>query len=290
SSPSDPVSVTQVSIPSPPKIQVKGDSVVCQNSFVGLAAPTGYSYYKWSDNETVGEILVSAAGSYAVQVGNAPNCLSAASPPVNVILSGKPCINQGGNPGNTPPSIGQADIFGAVGNIIRFDLKPLITKGTIGIDYGTLRVPPALPVSDAKASIDANYNLVLDYTGNSFVGKEYADVQVCDSLNSCTERAIQIEITADIIVYNAVSPFPDGLNDFFNLQYIDEIEDTKSNKVVIVDRWGNEVFSIADYNNHDRVFKGLDNGGRELPSGTYYYRVDFPGGRPTLTGFISLKR
>ncbi len=153
-----------------------------------------------------------------------------------------------------------------------------------------MRVPPTLPNSGAKASIDANENLILDYTGNSFVGTEYADVQVCDSLNSCTERALEIDVTASVEVFNAVSPFPDGINDFFNLKYIDQIEETKNNKVVIVDRWGNEVFSIADYDNVVRVFKGLDNRGNELPSGTYFYRIDFDSGRPTLTGFISLKR
>jgi len=29
---------------------------------------------------------------------------------------------------------------------------------------------------------------------------------------------------------------------------------------------------------------------REVNEGTYYYRIDFASGRPTLTGFISLKR
>jgi len=255
-----------------------------------LSAPTGYSYYVWSDNETSSQIVVSAAGNYSVQVGNAPNCLSVASAPVSVTLSGQPCgTGTGGNPTNIPPSIGAATIDVPVGNKIVFDLNTLISKGSIGIDFSTLRVAQSL-TSGAKASIDAGNDLVLDYTGNSFVGKEFVDIQVCDSLNSCTERALEIDVTADVIVFNAVSPFPDGLNDFFNLKYIDQIEETKSNKVVIVDRWGNEVFSISDYNNIDHAFKGLDNKGNELPSGTYYYRIDFSSGHPTLTGFLSLKR
>jgi len=288
---SNPVVVTQVSVPTQPSIQITGDSVLCKNSFVGLSAPTGYSYYKWSDNETTAQIVVSTAGSYSVQVGNAPNCLSIASSPVNVTLSGKPCGSVGGNTNDVPPSIGEATINGPVGNVITFDLKPLISKGTVGVDYATLRVTSkTLPSSGARDSIDANYNLILDYRGNSFVGKEFVDVQVCDSLNNCTQRAIQIEINADIVVFNAVSPYADGINDYFRLQYIDEMEETKSNKVVIVDRWGNEVFSISNYDNATRVFNGKDNNGKDLPTGTYYYRIDFSSGRSTLTGFISLKR
>ncbi|MBS1559419.1 MAG: gliding motility-associated C-terminal domain-containing protein [Bacteroidetes bacterium] len=289
---SNPVMVTQVSVPSRPSIQVVGDSVVCQNSFVGLSAPTGYSYYKWSDNESTAQIVVSTGGSYSVQVGNAPNCLSVASRPVAVTLSGKPCGSAGGNINDVPPSIGDAVINGAVGNIIKFDLRPLISKGTVGVDFRTLRaVSATLPISGAPDFVDASYNLILDYSQKpNFAGTEYADIQVCDSLNNCTQRSLKIQISAEIIVYNAVSPYQDGFNDYFRLQYIDQIAETKTNKVVIVDRWGNEVFSISDYDNASRVFTGRDNSGKDLPSGTYYYRVDFPSGRPTLTGFISLKR
>ncbi len=136
---SSPVTVTIVSVPSPPSIQIKGTAVLCNNSFVGLAAPSGYSYYLWSDNETTSTIVVSTAAAFTVQVGYAPNCLSIPSSSVNVTLSGQPCdTNAVGNPSNTPPSIGEATISGPVGNVIIFDLKPLITKGSIGIDLSTL--------------------------------------------------------------------------------------------------------------------------------------------------------
>jgi len=291
-----PVTVTTVSVPAAPVIQLTGTAVLCNNSFAGLSAPSGYPFYSWSDNETSREIVVSQAGNYTVQVGYAPNCLSAPSAALSITLSGQPCPTgtgggggTGGNPANTPPSIGAATINLAVGNEIVFGLKNLITKGTGGVDFNTLRIAQP-PPSGAKASIDATYNLVLDYSGSSFVGKENISIQVCDSLNDCTERALEIDVSADVVVFNAVSPFPDGINDFFHLKYIDQIEETKNNTVVIVDRWGNEVFSISNYNNTDRLFKGNDNSGRELPSGTYYYRIDFASGRPTLTGFISLKR
>ncbi len=236
--------------------------------------------------------IVSTAGNYSVQVGNASNCLSLPSSAISVTLSGQPCSNGStiiGNRNNIPPTIAEATIDVPIGNEVIFNLKRLITKGSTGIDFATLRIAQP-PASGASATIGANYDLVLNYTGSPFAGKESVGVQVCDSLNSCTERSLSIDVVADVVVFNAVSPFPDGLNDFFNLKYIDQIEETKKNKVVVVDRNGTEVFSISDYNNVDRVFKGLDNTGSELSTGTYYYRIDFSSGRPTLTGFISLKR
>ncbi|MBS1680875.1 MAG: gliding motility-associated C-terminal domain-containing protein [Bacteroidetes bacterium] len=286
---SDTVRVASAGVPPTPVIQITGTTTLCNNAFVGLSAPTGFSSYRWSDGETSRQIIVSTAGNYSVQVGQAVNCLSTPSDTVNVTLTGKPCGTSGGTTTNAPPKIADAIINIPVGTVVVFDLKNLITQGSIGIEYSTLQITQE-PTSGSKATLDTAYNLVLDYTGISFVGNESISIQVCDSLNSCTERTLTIDVVASVEVFNAVSPFQDGLNDFFNLKYIDKIEDTKKNKVVIVDRWGNEVFSISDYNNNDHVFRGVDNNGKELPSGTYYYRIDFTSGRPTLTGFLSLKR
>ncbi|GHM99755.1 hypothetical protein WSM22_12450 [Cytophagales bacterium WSM2-2] len=289
SSPSDQVVVKIVSVPTKPAITVIGATSLCINSSVILSAPQGFSNYQWSDGSITQQVVITTAGNYSVKVGNGPNCLSASSDAVTVSLTNLPCNSSGGNPVNTPPSITSSTIDIPAETKGTFDLKTLITKGSAGIDFSTLRIVSA-PASGVKAIIDGSYNLILDYTGNSFSGKENIDIRICDSLNSCTERMLVIDVVASIVVFNAVSPHPDGLNDFFLLKYIDKIEETKKNRVTIVDRSGNEVFSISDYNNSDRVFDGHDNQGKELPSGTYYYRIDFVSGRPTLSGFLSLKR
>jgi len=286
---SDSVKITTAVIPAKPSVQITGSAVLCNNSFVGLSAPTGFSSYLWSDGETSKQIVVSTAGNYSVQVGNTANCLSATSDPVNVILSGQPCGSTTiGNPTNTPPSFATTTIEIPVETKVVFDITSLITKGSVGIDFSTLRITQT--PARGKAIIDANYALELDYTSLTFIGKESVGLQVCDSLNSCTQQSLTLDVVGDVEAFNAVSPYPDGKNDFFYLKFIDQIEETKSNKVTIVDRWGNEVFSISDYNNTTRVFKGIDKNGNDLPSGTYYYRIDFSSGRATQTGFISLKR
>ncbi|MFN7261271.1 MAG: gliding motility-associated C-terminal domain-containing protein, partial [Cyclobacteriaceae bacterium] len=82
-------------------------------------------------------------------------------------------------------------------------------------------------------------------------------------------------------------PNGDGKNDFLVLQYIESI--SPKNQVSFYNRWGDEVFSISDYDNKTRVFAGLSSGGSKLPSGTYFYKVNLIGAGKTLTGFILLK-
>ncbi|MBA4146183.1 MAG: hypothetical protein C0523_10485, partial [Cytophaga sp.] len=58
----------------------------------------------------------------------------------------------------------------------------------------------------------------------------------------------------------------------------------------IFNRWGDVVFEVNDYNNTDRVFNGLNNAGKELVTGTYYYKITYPSGAASKTGFLYLKR
>ena len=105
----------------------------------------------------------------------------------------------------------------------------------------------------------------------------------------CAQQDITIEVVGDITVYNAISPNGDGKNKIFYIQYIDLIPTAKDNKVTIFDRWGGTVFETSNYDNVNRVFRGLNNYGNELPSGTYFYKLEFTRGDPK-TGFISLRR
>jgi hypothetical protein len=50
------------------------------------------------------------------------------------------------------------------------------------------------------------------------------------------------------------------------------------------------VWKGENYNNSSVVFKGISDDGSDLPTGTYFYKIEFAGGRKTKTGFISLKR
>lgn len=88
----------------------------------------------------------------------------------------------------------------------------------------------------------------------------------------------------EVIVYNAVSPNNDLKNEYFRIDNL-----SNGNTVTIFSRWGSEVWKGKDYNNDTVVFKGLTATGSELPSGTYYYKIEIEN-RPTRTGYLILKR
>jgi len=158
------------------------------------------------------------------------------------------------------------------GQMITLDLIPLITVTNSSLDLSTLEVIDQ-PISGAIATIELNGVLTIDYAGLDFTGNELITIQACDTNGLCAQQVFSIEVSAGVIIYNAVSPNSDGKNDFFNIANIDLLQ--PENKVTIYNRWGSKVFEVENYNNDDRVFKGLNDNRNELPSGTYFYKIEF---------------
>ncbi|HRW99865.1 MAG TPA: FG-GAP-like repeat-containing protein, partial [Cyclobacteriaceae bacterium] len=137
----------------------------------------------------------------------------------------------------------------------------------------------------------ANGDLTIDYTTASFTSaQDNISFRICDQLNSCTDVTVLITLNGQITVHNGISPNNDGLNDFFDIQNIQFIEPI--NKVTIYNRWGDKVYEQENYNSDDvsHRFDGKRNNGTELPSGIYFYKVEFPSGRSELTGYLILKK
>jgi gliding motility-associated-like protein len=175
----------------------------------------------------------------------------------------------------------------SIGGTITKNLVPLITtlNGSLDINSITVTVQPP---SGAVASI-SNGSLTIDYTNISFSGKESITIRACDTNGNCAEQAFEIEVGDDVTIYNAVSPNGDNKNDYLFLQYIDILPVTKTNRVTIFNRWGDEVFSVSDYDNKTKVFIGLTNDGSKLPAGTYFYKIELPLASKSLSGFFDLK-
>lgn len=92
-----------------------------------------------------------------------------------------------------------------------------------------------------------------------------------------------------IVVYNAISPTGDNLNEKL---IIGNITSFPNNTVTLYNRWGDKVFEMTGYDNDQRVFRGVSNvgGGKELTAGTYYYLIDKGDGSEKIDGFISLRK
>ena len=76
---------------------------------------------------------------------------------------------------------------------------------------------------------------------------------------------------------NVITPNSDGINDFFT------IENLPANlEVIILNRWGNVVFSSTNYQNN---WNGTDNSGQALVDGVYTYKFKSQAGK-TGHGFV----
>jgi gliding motility-associated-like protein len=75
------------------------------------------------------------------------------------------------------------------------------------------------------------------------------------------------------VVKQAVSPNGDGINDVL---FIDNIENYPDNNVILTNRGGVEIFTIAGYDNHNKVFDGHSNINRAMQKpGTYFYLLEY---------------
>src|SRR5690606_16152125 len=89
-----------------------------------------------------------------------------------------------------------------------------------------------------------------------------------------------------LVIYNGVTPNDDGVNDFF---FIDIPNDgsVRDLHVMIFNRWGVKVYESDNYGVNGDVFRGYSSGrvtidkSKQLPSGTYFYILDYEYGAPT---------
>ncbi len=86
---------------------------------------------------------------------------------------------------------------------------------------------------------------------------------------SCTDTfyiTVNVSEITDqgLIVPNTITPNNDGYNDTWFIPWLDRFPD---NQVVIINRWGDQVYASKPYNNN---FDGKYES-RDLPAGTYYY-------------------
>jgi gliding motility-associated-like protein len=95
---------------------------------------------------------------------------------------------------------------------------------------------------------------------------------VCIAEDSCQSVVIKIdqcvEEPIEVGIITAFSPNDDGVNDFL---YLPEADSIPTNTVQIINRWGDEVWSITNYDNVINVWEGKDQSGAAVGVGTYFY-------------------
>lgn len=113
-----------------------------------------------------------------------------------------------------------------------------------------------------------------------------AYVLVVTDENMCSDTAF-ITLTQPIPLElpNGISPNGDGMNDALIVR---GLEDYPQNKLVVFNRWGNEVYEESNYRNSSPWF-GINNGGEEIPEGTYFLVVELEGA-DALRGYLEVRR
>lgn len=193
---------------------------------------------------------------------------------VTVLINRAPVI--------TPP----LSVIGA-GERIEINILSIVTDPDNNLDLTNINSIEITvqPISGAIASL-TNGILSIDYSEHAdFLGTDHLTIKICDNLSRCASQELSIEVGAALQVHNAVSPNDDTLNEFLFLRYI-----SPKNNVTIFNRWGDKVFERKNYDNTEKRkrFEGLNDNGDELPSGTYFYKIEHTGGMST--GYLSLKR
>jgi gliding motility-associated-like protein len=83
----------------------------------------------------------------------------------------------------------------------------------------------------------------------------------------------QIDCAEELVFYHGITPNGDLNNDSWIVEGLELIKD---NTVTIFNRWGNIVWSAKGYDNvsDNKVWKGKNQTGSELPDATYFYVID----------------
>jgi gliding motility-associated-like protein len=92
-----------------------------------------------------------------------------------------------------------------------------------------------------------------------------------------------LTIIPHLVIPNAFTPNGDGINDTWNIKFIDFYPQCT---VKVFTRYGQNVYSSTGYG---VPWDGSYKGGR-LPVSTYYYIIDLKNGSPPLSGFITIIR
>jgi gliding motility-associated-like protein len=187
-----------------------------------------------------------------------------------------------------PPVFSDHTVSLLAGASATVELMSLISDSDEDINLGSLIIVQP-PLSGAAASIASNGVLIINYQSLSYTGTETLTLQACDVRNNCDQSTITTIVSnASIVVYNAVAPQSQHENTFFRIANL-----PASNKVSIFNRWGDVVYETEQYDNDQKRFEGLSHNDKVLPSGTYFYKIEYADDskkRQTMTGYLSLKQ
>jgi gliding motility-associated-like protein len=226
-----------------------GDSV---SLTVSNGINTGLRSQNWSTGETTVSITAKTGGFYNVRITDLNGCENEDS--IEVIVYANPIADAGRDTAIDKGASVQLDGSGG----LTYSWTP-----TTYLDNPNIPNPLA-----SRMEQTTTYVLTV------------VDINGCTDDDSVTVTVLD---RFNLKVYNLVTPNGDGANDTWWIENIWAYPDAE---VVIVNRYGMEVFRTTGYQND---WDGKYNG-NELPDGAYYYIITVPGSDKVYKGAINLVR
>ncbi|APZ45665.1 hypothetical protein BW723_04845 [Polaribacter reichenbachii] len=115
---------------------------------------------------------------------------------------------------------------------------------------------------------------------NGTIGTTY-NVSYIITNGGCSKEIITTITIESCVIPEVITPNNDGLNDRFYLNGLN-VEDLE-----IFNRYGTTVFHKT--NGYTDEFNGISKDGKELPTGTYFYKIIFKN-KPPKTGWVYINR
>lgn len=251
-------STITITEPSPIVINHTEIDVSCNSGSDGsiditVSGGTAPYTYSWDDGPTSEDRTGLSAGIYTVDVDDANDCGPVASGSIIIVEPDSLYID----------SISVTNTF--TGQSIG-EIKVYALGGTGSLDF----------------SIDNGDTYQSDSTFTGLSAGIY--VIVVKDANGCTKTTQkEVEELSPIPeIYDAFTPNLDGVNDYWNIYYLDLLYPNCIVKVYST--WGTLVFSS---NGYPEPWDGTKNG-TELPAGTYIYVIDLGDGSDPMTGTVNI--
>lgn len=232
-----------------------GDSVgLCPGDSILFVAQGNFNSVTWNNGTVIGATrYIKIAGDYPVRAVGVNGCVTRDTVVVYPLV-----VNASAGPDQTIKSgdVATLSAFGGT-NYRWFANKPIEFS-----DFLSQSIQVSKVLEDG----------VLADTITIYV--EVTNSRGCvgiDSLILIVNSNIPDAISAVNQSFNIFTPNGDGLNDLWDIR---ELIDGDRCSISIMNRWGSVIFESETF---PGVWDGTDNGGNELPDGTYYYILDCGG-------------